>query len=688
MNALPPKSSIIARSVPVLVLLLANVLVFHEYWTAERLFTGKDLLTAFEPLLNFQTDCLREGSLPLWNPFLNFGYPFVEHYSNTMLFPTHLLMGLFTGSSLVLVQREMLFWIFLGGLGVYWCARELGRSRTAAVAAGMSFMFCGQVVSLPHWHLLVYNASCFPFLLLGYHRAVRQERPVSLMTILFLAFTLFGGHITTSVLGLYLFGGYVLADSLIRKRMVFGVQFLAISAVTAGLLALPKLAPMYHAMRSGPRMLNPASLHTKDPFNVINSYQFMSLVLPVKYFFSLYLGQLPVLAAVFAVIRRNVRVDALLVLAVLSGWFLMVDDTGTVSLLRSAANVLPLMNLVRNEWLVWFYPSVFAILHLSGAVDQYLAGPFSRAHVASSALVAASVAGVYLFAYNPVFAPAAAVHIALAGAALPLPLFRTRENLQFVAVSLVVILEFFLVFSRVAPDEPPLRDATRMQVFVIDQGSIGKRFTDDNRILSGFTAEAVQDRLRPPISDSVKWPRLYSGLHGAPFINYAPEQYGMFIDDMNLKRFSGWWYNGQERFDFIKLKDSPRLAQMDGLPLFTFINHSGSQGTAAISFDGITCSSFLFHVETHEPGLFLLHQMYDDRWQVRVDRIPEKIVPADDFFMGVMMQPGRHVLEFAFRDRIYRWSSVISLLTLAGVLCWPFIQRRWAAEARRATPPA
>jgi hypothetical protein len=413
----------------------------------------------------------------------------------------------------------------------------------------------------------------------------------------------------------------------------------------------------------------------------------MSLLLPVKYFFSLYIGQLSVLAAAFALFRKNLRINSLLIMCLLASWFLMVDNEGNVSFLRSAANVLPFMKLVRNEWFEWFYPSLFAVLYLTDAVDRFLEEPLGRAHRMAAVLFTALLTACYLFAYNTgAFAGPFVAHLVLIGLFLTLPLLYKRGHLQFVAVSCLVLLDFLLVFSFVAPDEPPQRDQTRMRIAVIDQGSIGKSFRDDNRVHPNFYAIAIQDRLRPPVSESVNWPVLASGLHGAPYINYSPDQYGMFIDDMNLKRFSGWWYNGQERFDFIRLKDSPLLAQMDGKPLFGFLSRSGEQRPAAISFDGISCSSFAFRVGAREPGVLFLNQMFDERWSVRVDGRPGKVLRANNFFMGTEMEPGEHTVEFLFRDGVFTVSLVVSALTLAGLISWRIVRLRREALLARIPP--
>ena len=660
-------------------LLASNITVYFDYWSGEVIFNGKDLLTAFGPLLNFQTDCLQDRSLPLWNPFLNFGYPFVEHYSNTMFFPTHLLMGLFTGSTILLIQREMLFWIFLGGTGAYLCAREKGLSAYAGIAAGMSYMFCGQMISLPHWHLLVYNAACFPFLVLGYMRAVRTGRYLSPVSILFLAFSIFGGHITTTVLGIYVFAAYVIIDSLMRRQPVFGLKFLALTCTVAFLIALPKLGPLAAAMKSGPRMLAPESLHTKDPYNTVGLYQFMSYLMPVKYFFSVYIGQLGIIAMIWAAIRKKLKIDSMLLLFVLTAWLLMVDSEGNVSLLRSISNFLPVMKLVRNEWFEWFYPSLFAILWLAGSVDQFLKDKLDRTVVMAAAIYAAALSVVFFAGFNTeLYSGSYGMHIVLAVLFAVLLLIPEKRDIRLIGAAVLLTAEFALVFSSVRIDEPQVQKDRYVRTAVVDQGSFRRSYMEGNERHGGFYAVSVQDHLRPGVGESRDWPVMHSGLGGDPTYNLYPEQFARFIDDMNLKRFSGWWYNGQERYDFIRLKDSPVLSAMEGQPLFMMLDQSGS-AAGQVRFENISCSGFDFAVNNSAPGMFLLNQMYDDRWHVTIDGIEARILKANEFFMGTEVGPGMHMVSFRFRDRIYYLSVALSLsvlLGLFGFMGFSYIRRR------------
>lgn len=658
------------------IIFVSNLVIYHDYWTGELIITGKDFLTAFSLLLNFQTDCLQGQSLPLWNPFMNFGYPFVEHYSNSMFFPTHLIMGLFTGSNILIIQREILLWITLGGIGMYLCVREFGHSQIAGVVAASAFMFGGQITALPQWHVLVYNASCFPFFILGYHRALRYNAAFSPLTVAFITMSIFGGHITTTVLSLYIFGLYVAVDSLFRKRILFGVRYILIAYTLSALLASPKLIPIYQAMELGPRIKSYTAESSKDPFNIINLYNFMSFLLPVKYYFSLYIGQISIIALIYGAIRKRLRFNALAILFVLTAWFLMVDGEGNVSLIRSAANFLPMMRLVRNEWLEWFYPCIFLVLYLSEHVDDFFSGRFNKALISALAIFLAILSAIFFCEFNTLlYRNAYITHIALAVLWGIITLAAGKKYVQSALVVLLLLAEFSLVFSRVNVDEPPLREAEKMRIAVIDQGSVSRSFLDDNRVLNKFYAVAVQDSFRPTISDSKKWPYLVSGFGEAPTYNAYPEQFANFIDSMNLKRFAGWWYNAQERFDFIELKDSPLIMALDQQPLFLFYDRiTGASVPNVVTFESITCSSFTFSTMAGTPGFLLLHQLYDNRWNINIDGKEYKPQHANKYFMGINIPPGDHKVSFLFRDRSFTISVIISLITFTAIVAFSVMQ--------------
>lgn len=649
------RKKILRELLPAFLIFTIVAVVYREYWSGTKIFTGKDLLTAFGLLLNFQSDCLREWSLPLWNPFMNFGYPFVEHYSNSMFFPTHLLLGLVTGSSLLIIQREILFWIFMGGLGIYCAVREQGLSRSVGIIAAAGYMFSGQMLALPQWHVLVYNAACFPWLLFGYFRAVRTGQPLSLISIAFLAFTIFGGHITTSVLGIYIFTAFVIVDAVMNRRSAFAARYLAVTLIFAFMIAAPKLLPMLESIKLNPRMNNPVV--SKDPHNIINSYSFLSYFIPVKYFFSIHVGQLAVVALCYSLVRRSIRLAPLLIMFLLTAWLLSVDDQGNVSLLRHAVDIFPLMRLVRNEWFEWFYPSVFLILFLAKYLHDFICEKRIKDAVAAVALCIAATTVVFFAAYDTgLHLTAFLTHCGIAAAALLLLYLPEKQNLRLAGAAVLVCIECLMVFNRVNIDEPPQKLGNSIGITLTHQIDASRSYRDNQLVGQKFFVPALDDTLRPTISESRNYTRLSSGLDGN------------FMDSMNFKRFAGWWYNAQERYEFIQLKDSPQLAEMEGIPLYALFNSSNMMPTGAVSFDKISCNSFDFTATTITPSYFLLHQFYDSRWKATVDGKDMPIQRASNYFMGVELDGGTHKIRYIFSDRYFNLGVIISCITLCGLI--------------------
>ncbi|MDD5069991.1 MAG: hypothetical protein PHV17_04620 [Candidatus Omnitrophica bacterium] len=54
---------------------ISNFFLYHQYWLHNKFFTGNDFFNQLVPLINYQSDCLRSFSFPLWNPFVNLGHP-------------------------------------------------------------------------------------------------------------------------------------------------------------------------------------------------------------------------------------------------------------------------------------------------------------------------------------------------------------------------------------------------------------------------------------------------------------------------------------------------------------------------------------------------------------------------------------------------------------------------------------
>ena len=149
-----------------------------------------DSVAVFQPF----TQELRERApdVPLWNPHIMAGRPFLANAQSAVFSP-------FTLPSLVLP-----FWWSLGVVAALklWCAafgtfllaRALGQRFAGALLAGLAFGFGLYFVTWLSWPLTSVWAL-LPWLLLAVDRAVRSPRPGSVALLaLVVALQFFGGH--------------------------------------------------------------------------------------------------------------------------------------------------------------------------------------------------------------------------------------------------------------------------------------------------------------------------------------------------------------------------------------------------------------------------------------------------------------------------------------------------------------
>ncbi len=134
---------------------------------------GGDLVSFLFPTYRFAARTLAAGQLPLWNPHLYGGAPFVADIQAGFLYLPNL--ALFLGNPdfpYTALQGMVLVHLWWAGLGVYTLARTLGRSWTAALLASLAFQFSDALLI----HLgnlnLVAVLSWMGWVLAAHHRAL------------------------------------------------------------------------------------------------------------------------------------------------------------------------------------------------------------------------------------------------------------------------------------------------------------------------------------------------------------------------------------------------------------------------------------------------------------------------------------------------------------------------------------
>jgi hypothetical protein len=90
----------------------------------------------------FFSEVLRNGYLPTWNPYLNYGFPLYADPGFAWWNPITWLFGLI-GYNVYTFSIEVLMYIYIAGLGMYWLGKKLNVSPLTSFIIGCMFMCSG-----------------------------------------------------------------------------------------------------------------------------------------------------------------------------------------------------------------------------------------------------------------------------------------------------------------------------------------------------------------------------------------------------------------------------------------------------------------------------------------------------------------------------------------------------------------
>ena len=88
-------------------------------------------------------EVIHNGNLPLWNPYISFGIPFYGDMNGGYWSPVTWLIALTTGYNVYILTIEVMFYLWIGGLGMFYLTSHWINNKSIRLIAAVSFMCCG-----------------------------------------------------------------------------------------------------------------------------------------------------------------------------------------------------------------------------------------------------------------------------------------------------------------------------------------------------------------------------------------------------------------------------------------------------------------------------------------------------------------------------------------------------------------
>lgn len=257
------------------------LLLFYRLLFTDRVLASGDILHYFYPYRDYAAASLRAGRIPLWNPYIFMGAPFLANPQAAALYPLHWPLSWLPVTRQLYWSGAVHAWIL--ALGGFALMRRWGMGWLAAVGTGLVLAGSGFYGGLLGHINQMNGAAWLPWLLwalegrwLWEKRAERSEERAEsagnsvfasfyfkyaiclLPFALFVALTLLAGHTQTTYINLFGVGAWLLATSL--RSYSCGIGHLAASfviyvlgVVLGALLAAAQLLPTLELSQLGLR---------------------------------------------------------------------------------------------------------------------------------------------------------------------------------------------------------------------------------------------------------------------------------------------------------------------------------------------------------------------------------------------------------------------------------------------------
>jgi len=229
-----------------------------------------DPIQQYLPWRIYAVESVRNGIIPLWNPYAFCGTPFLANLQSTVLYP-HNLLFLLTGARHGFGVSAIIH-LILGGLFMYAFLRTLSLSQAASLLGALVLMFNGWVVTwLEYPTLSLWVFMWLPALLLCYERALRQPRSLwPLLCALAVGIQFLGGHLQISAYVLIAFALYAIVRTISREERAASRRvavIIVVSAIIIGFgLAAAQLLPTLELAKQTGRLSHGAAAAVKTAF--------------------------------------------------------------------------------------------------------------------------------------------------------------------------------------------------------------------------------------------------------------------------------------------------------------------------------------------------------------------------------------------------------------------------------------
>ncbi len=147
------------------------VIIFFGYVLfSDQMFVYRDFHRYFYPIRQFASEAIKGGILPLWNPYLYCGMPFLAEPQTAIFYPLSLITYIFPFD--LGIKLFIILHYFLSGFFLYLFMRDLKCSPIASLLSACTYTFGGYLISAVDMLTTLSAATWIPAVFLYLNQAI------------------------------------------------------------------------------------------------------------------------------------------------------------------------------------------------------------------------------------------------------------------------------------------------------------------------------------------------------------------------------------------------------------------------------------------------------------------------------------------------------------------------------------
>ncbi len=654
------------------------------------------------PWRYYVSEALQNNYLPLWNPYQQMGYPIYADLQYPFWYLEQLIIGYTIGYNNYTLHFLFIFYIWLGGCGMYRLSSFLKVGKSAAFYAGIVYMLAGFMVGHVQSFTLIVGAAWVPHVVVQYMKLIKGNSFRHLpAAALFLFLLITGGYQAfTIITGYLLFALFVneLINNIKQKNRAAVIQSLKINSVllvtvvalsSVVLIVLYQLLP--YANRISGMTLEVANFNPLSPQSLISLLTPFAIVKKNEFFATdismanTYLG-LTVLVFIFAALFRKKSGEEKIFLGF--GTIALIASLGEYTPVREVLfRYFPLLNLFR-------FPSIFSYFTLLTfvpiATKQFQLTIQNEVNkkvlITGLALVSLSLLGLFVYSYVHIYvaqfsfknifhdlfgtlenstifehifiqAVVQFVILLLAGYAL----LKGKKNffVVCVAVEMILVVQFNIYYtgvSNVKPSEVRQTISTLPSGFPLPAMRSIERNTDPAAALPGLGRNANIFRKQISFDGYTSfWLEQYNELFaGFPlFRDQVLKNSFVYLSD-DVRPIRGLPTDrGESATPAFVLVDDDTYDQLKN----TEFSMSADDKVIPVSF---VPNEVITKTITKDSAIFTLMQSDYYGWKVLIDNKPVEHFTSNILFMSVVLPPGEHEVRFIYSNKPFIAALIFS----------------------------